>query len=237
MAATELVHLIDLSLGEQPSGVVNFNYLHNLLHEIVKRLVSFEEQQQFGVGGVTAPSLHQVESIKTTQESTINIPKHTTLSDVSLPQGVSTTRGENIDYSPTHHPSEQPTDVKDTTIPPQHSSNIHSDVKLPNDTTITQTESDVMSRPSSTIMPRPSSRLRTRSSIVSAANDLGYLEKKLHELETRVNTMETIPEMLERKGSDINATPVRDMWNFTNLTNRIGSAEDGIDKVSENESI
>lgn len=233
MAATELVHLIDLSLGEQPSGVVNFNYLHNLLHEIVKRLVSFEEQQQFGIGGVTAPSLHKVESIKTTQESAINIPKQTPLSDVSLPQGVATTRGEDIDYSPTHHPSEQPTDVKDAMIPPQHSSNIHSDVKPSNNTIITQTESDVMSRPSSTVMPRPSSRLRTRSSIVSAANDLGYLEKKLHELETRVNTMETIPEMLERKGSDITATPVRDMWNFTNLTNRIGSAEDGIDKTSQ----
>ena len=41
-ATAELVRLIDLSLGNQPSGAVNFNYLHTLMHAIVGRLGSIE---------------------------------------------------------------------------------------------------------------------------------------------------------------------------------------------------
>lgn len=56
-AAADLVHLIDLSLGVQPSGVVNFNSLHGLMHEIVRRLVQMEELQ-----AMSAPSMVQFET-------------------------------------------------------------------------------------------------------------------------------------------------------------------------------
>ena len=38
--------------------------------------------------------------------------------------------------------------------------------------------------------------------------------------------METLPELLERKSSDSQATPISDMWNFTNLNKHIGAAEE-----------
>ena len=46
-----------------------------------------------------------------------------------------------------------------------------------------------------------------------------------------MDTLQSLPEMLERMKSDSNATPVRDMWNFTNLSKRISSTEEGLDKV------
>ena len=73
--------------------------------------------------------------------------------------------------------------------------------------------------------------VQSRASLVSAANDLGALERKLQDLEMRVNTMETLPEMLERKSSDSGATPVADMWNFTNLSKRLGATEESLEKV------
>ena len=73
--------------------------------------------------------------------------------------------------------------------------------------------------------------VQSRASLVSAANDLGALERKLQDLEMRMNTMETLPEMLERKSSDSGATPVADMWNFTNLSKRLGATEESLEKV------
>ena len=67
---------------------------------------------------------------------------------------------------------------------------------------------------------------------VSAANDISAMERKLVELERRVNTMESLPEMLERMAADSGATPVSDMWNFTNLHRRLTATEDGLGKVS-----
>ena len=95
---------------------------------------------------------------------------------------------------------------------------------------LTSTASGINGKPTGPI-PRPLSNLRSKTSIVSAANNLGALERKIQNLESRVNSFETLPELLERKASDISATPVRDMWNYTNLNKRVLSTEDGLDKV------
>ena len=165
MAATDLVHLIDLSLGTEPCGVVNFNYLHGLLHEIVKRLVEVESS-----GSSPLPVLHEGSQPSEAQE------------------------GED---------SKEPEEDagKQTAVTP------------------------------SPVRRAGSGYLKSRSSYVAAANDLGALDRKIQELENRLNTMETLPELLERKSSDSQATPISDMWNFTNLNKRIGAAEEGLDKV------
>jgi len=67
---------------------------------------------------------------------------------------------------------------------------------------------------------------------VTAANDLSALERKLQELELKMDTMQSLPDMLERKSSDSQATPVHDMWNFTILSKRLSATEDGLDKTS-----
>jgi chromosome segregation ATPase len=67
---------------------------------------------------------------------------------------------------------------------------------------------------------------------VTAANDLGAMERKVHELESRLNAMDTLPELLERKSSDMGATPVKDRWNFTNLSRRLSAAEDALEQNS-----
>ena len=46
MVDQDLIDLISLSLGEEPNGIVNLNYLHTLLHEIVRRLADFESVHQ-----------------------------------------------------------------------------------------------------------------------------------------------------------------------------------------------
>ena len=226
--ATDLIGLIDLSLGEKPSGVVNFNYLHSLLHEIVRRLGIFEEQQQ--IGTLSALNLHQINSTKMVPESSVTIPDHGP-SEISLPQGVvGGAEMESVDSTPAHtQVTHQQSMGGETDSTPKQLTPIHQQQQQPGG------DSSLTGRPSSTAGVRSSSsRLkRHQSGIVSAANDLGFLERKLQELETRVNTMETLPELLERKGSDTNATPVRDMWNFTSLSNRVGSVESGVDKVNE----
>ena len=78
---------------------------------------------------------------------------------------------------------------------------------------------------------RQGSRARSHTSIVSAANDIGALERKISSLEAKVDTLQSLPEMLERMKGDSNATPIRDMWNFTSLSKRISSTEEGLDKV------
>ncbi len=346
--ATDLIGLIDLSLGERPSGVVNFNYLHCLLHEIVRRLGIFEEQQLVLAGPLSGVNLQGMEPGRTfLRGSTATIPEHGP-SEVSLPHAATgvgldtphTTPGHSSSVTtPAHAPSlsrthpstvvpatgpAPPTSTSDQsstvapatsgttpptgqvgpatggmtpptgqvapatsgTIPPtgQSSSNILATSSLPTATGHTPSlpvggmtqssslphqhqlqsaagggdhsgshsqltgeergmgggdrsshtsSSDIGGRPpSSADIHRPASRMRHhRSSIVSAANDLGYLERKLGDLETRMSAMETLPDLLERKGSDVTATPVRDMWNFTNLNNRVASVETGIDKV------
>ena len=42
--------------------------------------------------------------------------------------------------------------------------------------------------------------------------------------------MESLPKLLERKLSDSQSTPVKDMWNLINLKKRMGTTE-GLDKV------
>ena len=181
MATADLVHLIDLSLGSQPCGVVNFNYLHGLLHEIVRRLVQVEGQ---------GPGVHE---------------------------GSTTVR---VDLKP----SSQEGVASD-----------HTDTPTEGDGERKPTESEPQTRvgsPGGALRPQ-GSQLRPRASIVTAANDLGALERKLQELELRVNTMESLPDLLERKSSDSGATPVHDMWNFTNLSKRLSATEDGLDRVSD----
>ena len=165
MATTDLIQLIDLSLGSEPCGVVNFNYLHGLLHEIVKRLESLQVPAATGL---------QVEATREGEEKR---------ADSTLEQE-----------------------------PPGGEQQV---------------------QPSGSSIRRFGSHLKSKSSIVSAANDLSALERKLQELELRMGTMESLPEILERKSSDISATPVHDMWNFTNLNNRMSATEDGLGKVSK----
>ena len=79
---------------------------------------------------------------------------------------------------------------------------------------------------------RMSSRsLRPRTSIISAANDLGALERKITELETRMETMEELPRFLERKASDNSSTPVNDMLSLIQVNKRLDAAEQGLHKV------
>ena len=187
MASADLVQLIDLSLGAEPRGVVNFNYLHGLLHEIVKRLVSLEGLP-YERGGSGPTPLHEGVSKDGVDGKESALESITEL-DSDRERSLSPAERE---YSGDRALSGASVGARRVT----------------------------------------SGYVQSRSSLVSAANDLGALEKKLQDLELRVNTMETLPEMLERKSSDTGATPVSDMWNFTNLNKRLGAAEEGLEKVS-----
>ena len=76
---------------------------------------------------------------------------------------------------------------------------------------------------------------RSRPHMISASNDLAAMERKIAELENRLGSVEALPDLLERKGANATATPVKDLWNFTSLTKRVDAAEDGIHQVSNME--
>ena len=90
-----------------------------------------------------------------------------------------------------------------------------------------------MRHPSTTssigVYQTPSSK--SRPHMISASNELVAMERKISELENRLGTV-ALPDLLERKGSDASATPIKDMWQFTSLTKRLDAAEDGIYRVS-----
>lgn len=201
MATGDLVQLIDLSLGSEPCGVVNFNYLHGLLHEIVKRLVQVES---FGVPavGLRAEATREGLQAKAAREGEEKRP------------GSTSEQGPPGEEKPPVSTSEEETPGGE---------------KRPSEQEPTGEERQV--QPSGSGVPRFGSSLRSKPSIVTAANDLGALERKLRELELRMGSMESLPEILERKSSDATATPVRDMWNFTNLNNRMSATEDSLGKV------
>lgn len=196
MAAADLVQLIDLALGSQPCGVVNFNYLHGLLHEIVKRLVQVERDKSAG-GSVAEPV-----DLRPTDSLPIQ-PQDGTVTFKQPGPSVTEEEGEKREGEMGREPSAP---AGGTPI-----------------------------RPSSSALGPSGSQLlgrRSRPSIVTAANDLSALERKLQELELKMDTMQSLPDMLERKSSDSQATPVHDMWNFTILSKRLSATEDGLDKAS-----
>ncbi len=215
MATSDLVQLIDLSLGSQPCGVVNFNYLHGLLHEIVKRLVQLEDLPLAtggdGTGGVFVTG---------GGKPAVPVPGGGGAGGgTSTAAATGGATGEETDAAAGEKEPEGTTGA-----PPSEERKPTSAVRP---STSSSTSGASLTRPYTS-----QQGLRGRPSIVTAANDLGALERKLQELELRMNTMDTLPEMLEKKSSDINATPVQDMWNFTKLDRRLGGVEEGLGKVS-----
>lgn len=205
--AADLVRLIDLSLGAEPCGIVNFNYLHGLLHEIVKRLASLESHE----GAGPTPHYEGVSKAKDGVDGTEAIDGEAALADGGRDSEAAKEGGTEVSLD------------SDKDLSPAHRQYSGADR--------TVSGASVGGGGSGSTKRVASGYVQSRASLVSAANDLGALEKKLHELESRVNTMESLPEMLERKSSDSGATPVADMWNFTNLNKRLGAAEDGLEKV------
>ena len=338
MASADLIKLIDLSLGVDPAGVVNFNYLHSLLHEIVKRLTIMEEYQ-FGIPsssvhtidpryhGVSQASLHTAGSVPSSgrrhepgtvaqRESTDGVPAGSEGQLAGEGEGTDGRDGAARDIGGGGHqmggadegaegaaqlgrshektqgasPGQQtspegkgqqaaeqtsPSDYKESALSPDKTPGAQQDAKSPESSLQdesprlgkvlqdwtspekkTRRESQQRSSvqdakmpgrgigrstesgpgPSASDLRKHSSRSvhsdsRSRSSIVTAANDLGALERKLQDLELRMSAMESLPDLLDRKAGDSKATPVRDMWNFTNLHMRMSATEDGLGKV------
>ena len=236
-ATAELVRLIDLSLGAQPSGVINFNYLHTLMHAIVRRLGTMEHVQSAypagtgvgggeimdergssgGVGGETStPAAGEPASGGDDGTDGVPIEKSEREKLAGEGDGIGTgastgiesveqTKKESSQSSPhPPHPTSDPVDSKFSSSGRTSRAGV-------------QGSEDVAYRP--------------KSSFVTAANDLGAMERKLQELESRLNVMDTLPELLERKSSDMGATPIKDRWNYTNLSKRLSAAEDGLEQV------
>ena len=182
MADVELLRLIDLSLGKEPCGVVNYNYMHSLMHEIVRRLTLMEGLNGGG-GGVSEP----VKSL------TVLADKQDT--------GKLELLGEEMEDE----------GVKDG---------------------VSSTGSLVGPEGRKGGIKRASSRtLRPRTSLLTAANDMGALDRKLSELQFRMEAVESLPDLLEKRASDSSATPVNDMLNSIQMTKRLDAAEQGLQKV------
>ena len=225
-ATRELVHLIDLSLGTQPSGVINFNYLHTLMHAIVQRLGTMESGQIVmgdgressavidGSGEETATEGESLERAATggaNRDGVSGVPDST--SEGRRVEG----EGDGAGGAAQAKKEPSPT----STPPPLPTSELADSKHL-------------SSGRASRVGMQGSADLihQTPKSFVTAANDLGAMERKLQELESRLNAMDTLPELLERKSSDMGATPIKDRWNFTNLSKRLSAAEDGLEQVT-----
>ena len=249
-ATAELVRLIDLSLGTQPSGIVNFNYLHTLMHAIVGRLGSIEQAYlasgagdglvlpvaTAGVGGGDAARGGGVVDGATAapgaREGTVERAAEgttTTGGDASKEGGKEgVVEGEKSEPEKT----EGVDGTGDSKVEPGLTSSTSPPGAPPAAGDLSESRVSSSGR-ASRAGPHTSSDFYhwQKSSFVSAANDLGALERKMQELEGRLNTMDTLPELLERKSSDMGATPIKDRWNFTNLSKRLSAAEDGLEQV------
>lgn len=229
MAASDLVQLIDLSLGAEPRGVVNFNYLHGLLHEIVKRLVTLESLP-VALHHPAGPTPHYEPGVSTTAKDGVS---------TAAKGGGGPVQGEaGRDKDGAKEGGSPEYDAESTKGPGERKiPTSEREVSLDSDRERSLSPADRQYSSASigggSTKRVTSGYVQSRASLVSAANDLGALERKLQDLEMRVNTMETLPEMLERKSSDSGATPVADMWNFTNLSKRLGATEESLEKVQK----
>ena len=249
MAAADLVQLIDLSLGAEPRGVVNFNYLHGLLHEIVKRLVTLESLP-VALHPAAGPTPHyEPGAAKDGVGATGGGGERGGLAQGKAGEGgvggkdgvgsggkdgANLKEGGGGGGSPEHDAAAESAkgpggECTGKKIPSERELSLDSD----RERSLSPAERQYSSASGGGSTKRVTSgyTVQSRASLVSAANDLGALERKLQDLEIRVNTMETLPEMLERKSSDSGATPVADMWNFTNLSKRLGATEESLEKV------
>ena len=210
MASDELIHLIDLSLGVQPQGVVNFNYLHGLLHEIVRRLLIIEDlpTEQF-----TA----QPEKVRRTKRAKKGGSKLGVSKSDTQGFGESSSLGKSGGLS-----------VSDG-LGGSGGLDGSGDDDDDGGGHISGGDSPVLGKSMS--LKQVGSYTRSRPGMVTAANDIGVLERKLQDLEQRVKTMESLPDMLAKMATDSKATPVSDMWNFTNLDKRLTATEEGLGKV------
>ena len=238
MAAADLVQLIDLSLGAEPRGVVNFNYLHGLLHEIVKRLVTLESLPVALHPAAAGPTPHYEPGVSSKKDGVSIGGGGGPAQGEGATGGIGKDDGKDGDGakegggegggSPEHGAESARGPRK---IPSEREMSLDSD----REQSMSPAERQYSSASGGGSTKRVTSGyVQSRASLVSAANDLGALERKLQDLEMRVNTMETLPEMLERKSSDSGATPVADMWNFTNLSKRLGATEESLEKVLKN---
>jgi len=323
MAATELLQLIDLSLGGEPCGVVNFNYMHTLMHEIVRRLVQLEgvvisrEPREDGatIINYVPPQYGQPAPVVMVDQFTEGSPiigaspaKRVSVTvapdgkqtDVTSKQPGTPSKQPETLSKPSETPSKQPeTPIKQPEVPSKQpeapskqpgtpskqtdSISKQADVSKQQggvtertdtvttkgstpplgdgvDHKIESLDSDdvkaedlgvqmidgssspigaslsrsSMRHPSTTssvgVYQTPSSK--SRPHMISASNELVAMERKISELENRLGTVEALPDLLERKGLDAGATPIKDMWQFTSLTKRLDAAEDGIHRVS-----
>lgn len=270
----ELVHLIDLSLGSQPSGVVNFNYLHTLMHAIVRRLGTME-QAAYPVGGVSGVSTIDgvggtgETAVGTGTDGTSGVPGSTSEKEgtergtkqgkekASPTSGTDAVSGSTSEKEGTGREAEGAKQGKEEATPTSGTGAVSGSTsergkvegegdgagdaeqakKEPSPTSTPPMSALPHSKPSSSHASRThvgasmDQIYRPKSSFVTAANDLGAMERKLQELENRFNTMDTLPELLERKSSDMGATPIKDRWNFTNLSKRLSAVEDGLEQV------
>lgn len=101
-----------------------------------------------------------------------------------------------------------------------------------------KTSGRIVSEKSSNVSDRVSGRhyhsMRSRLGLSAPSIDVSTLERKINYLEQRLNSLQELPDMLEKHESNKDATPVRDMWNYTNLANKIANSEQGIEKVRAN---
>lgn len=252
-ATAELVRLIDLSLGSQPSGVVNFNYLHTLMHAIVNRLGTMEHVQSSYLGsegGDVTPDGGAAEGTGTgaTGTGVEGTEPGGGISGGDGADGPSGTRegekegidgtgsGEQTKKEPSkgidgtgsvEQTKKEPSTTTTPAAPPPTSDLAESKIS----TTSSGRTSRAGIHSMADGVPHHHYQHRPRSSFVTAANDLGAMERKLQEFESRLNAMDTLPELLERKSSDMGATPIKDRWNFTNLSKRLSATEDGLEQV------
>lgn len=242
----ELVHLIDLSLGSEPSGVVNFNYLHTLMHAIVRRLGTMEQGTYpmsgdtstiDGVGGTGVGG--RIIDVGKTGESTggvSSVPGSTSEKE-GVERQAGGTKQEKKEASPTDGVSVSTSERGRVQGEGDGAGGAEQAKKEPSPTSTPPPSALSDSKPSSSHASRThmggsvDQIYRPKSTFVTAANDLGAMERKLQELENRLNTMDSLPELLERKSSDKGATPIKDRWNFTNLSKRLSAVEDGLEQV------
>lgn len=276
MADADLVHLISLSLGAEPRGVVNFNYLHTLLHEIVRRLVEFESASGVPIqrplprrivrnlpdkAGITWKSSERDEKGEEGETDGKRDKTHpksergaaATDGDAATDEdagerdethskserdGASTTDGDAAASSPKPGSSSRDGSPHDDSSPHGDSSLRDGSSRAPRDgssprdgRTLPRSGSGYDRQTSKSLVKQTESSYSRSACLAMAANEVESLDRKLINIEVRLNAVESLPEMLEQKASNSGSTPVSDLWNFANIDSRVRATENNMAKV------
>ncbi|XP_049948367.1 uncharacterized protein LOC126456667 [Schistocerca serialis cubense] len=226
--------LIDFALGTPEIGAVNFNILHSVLHVIVQQTNLYETQVEF--------KGHDADRLETLVKQSSPRPS-VRLQEYQLPvvsfkkskEGIAKVKEETTSKEDISEAKEE------TQADEQHSETELQTVVLvesfgAEESPETEEHGPRPSKTASHKAPRPSTAARTsEQGVIIRKGSFERLERKVSKIQAELKKLDALPtneDLIRRSRVSSDSTPVKDMWQFLNLTKRLDAVEEGIERLT-----